>query len=166
MLAFMSDHQITIGQVVPDFTLPASGGESISLSSFKGKNVVIYFYPKDATPGCTQEACDFRDQSAIFAELNTVVLGISGDKVSSHDKFAAKHTLTFPLLSDEEHVVSEQFGVWQLKKMYGREYEGIVRSTFLIDEAGVLVKEWRKVSVKGHVEEVVKAVKELNHSNK
>lgn len=158
----MSTSAVTIGQVVPNFTLPSTGGESISLAQFRGNNVVIYFYPKDATPACTQEACDFRDQNVLFSQNNTVVLGISGDKMSSHDKFSAKHVLTFPLLSDEDHEVSNLFGVWQLKKMYGREYEGIVRSTFLINEEGVLVKEWRKISVKGHVEEVVEAVKALN----
>lgn len=149
------------GQPVPDFTLPASGGENITLSSFRGSKVVIYFYPKNMTPACTQEACDFRDRSGQLQELGAVVLGISGDPVKSHDRFREKQQLPFPLLSDENHEVCRLFGVWQLKKLYGREYEGIVRSTFLIDEEGRLVKEWRGVRVKGHADQVVEAVRAL-----
>ncbi|TYA11717.1 thioredoxin-dependent thiol peroxidase [Paenibacillus faecis] len=149
------------GQPVPDFTLPASGGENITLSSLRGSKVVIYFYPKNMTPACTQEACDFRDRSGEFRQLGAVVLGISGDPVKSHDRFREKQQLPFPLLSDEDHEVCRLFGVWQLKKLYGREYEGIVRSTFLIDEEGRLVKEWRGVRVKGHADQVVEAVRAL-----
>ncbi|WP_018753486.1 thioredoxin-dependent thiol peroxidase [Paenibacillus sanguinis] len=158
----MSEHaqQVELDKPVPDFRLPASGGEEISLSQFRGRKVVIYFYPKDMTPGCTQEACDFRDLQQVFGEHGAAVLGISGDTVASHDKFIQKKELNFPLLSDEAHEVSRMFGVWQLKKLYGREYEGIVRSTFLIDEEGKLIREWRGVKVKGHVEEVLAAIQE------
>lgn len=155
----MTEVQVKLGQTVPEFKLPASGGDEISLSQFRGQKVVIYFYPKNMTPACTQEACDFRDLSSVFAEHNTVVLGISGDTVTSHDKFIMKKELTFPLLSDVDHEVCRMFGVWQTKKLYGREYEGIVRSTFLIDEEGRLLREWRGVRVKGHTDEVLEAVK-------
>lgn len=150
--------ELQIGQPVPEFTLEASGGQEISLSDYRGKKVVLYFYPKDSTPGCTQEACDFRDSSAAYEQKGAVVLGISPDPVKSHDKFAQKYELSFPLLSDPDHAVAEAFGVWQLKKMYGKEYEGIVRSTFLIDEEGILIKAWNKVKVKGHTEEVFAAL--------
>ncbi len=145
-------NEIKIGQEVPDFTLPASTGQDISLSDYRGRKVILYFYPKNMTPACTQEACEFRDAADPIARGNAVVLGISMDSLSSHTKFSKKNSLPFPLLSDEEHSVSELFGVWQLKKLYGKEFMGIVRSTFLIDEQGILVKEWRKVRVKGHVE--------------
>lgn len=158
----MSKEKLTaVGQPVPDFRLPASGGGEIALSDFRGRKVVIYFYPKNMTPACTQEACDFRDRSGELQKLGAVVIGISGDPVKSHDKFREKQNLPFPLLSDEDHEVCRMFGVWQLKKLYGREYEGIVRSTFLIDEAGILVKEWRGIRVKGHADQVVEAVKEI-----
>ncbi|QQZ63171.1 thioredoxin-dependent thiol peroxidase [Paenibacillus sonchi] len=145
-------NKIEVGQEVPDFTLPASTGQNISLSDYRGRKLVLYFYPKNMTPACTQEACDFRDAGDPIARGNAVVLGISPDSLSSHAKFIEKHSLPFPLLSDEDHTVSQLFGVWQLKKLYGKEFMGIVRSTFLIDEQGILVKEWRKVRVKGHVE--------------
>ncbi|WNC15897.1 thioredoxin-dependent thiol peroxidase [Brevibacillus brevis] len=148
------------GQAAPDFTLQASNDQTISLSSYRGKNVVLYFYPKDMTPGCTTEACDFRDYHPRFAELDTVVFGISPDEVKSHDKFAAKHELPFPLLADPDHQVAEAYGVWVLKKMYGREYMGIERSTFVIDKQGNIAKEWRKVKVKGHVQEVLVFIQE------
>lgn len=157
----MAIHQVQIGQVVPDFRLPASVGEALALSDYRGRKVVIYFYPKNMTPACTQEACDFRDRSGQLQDLGAVVLGISGDPVKSHHRFIEKQNLPFPLLSDEDHEVCRLFGVWQLKKLYGREYEGIVRSTFLIDEQGVLVKEWRGVKVKGHADQVVEAVRAL-----
>lgn len=150
--------ELQVGQPVPEFTLEASGGQEISLSDYRGKKVVLYFYPKDSTPGCTQEACDFRDSAAAYEQKGAVVLGISPDPVKSHDKFAQKYELSFPLLSDPDHAVAEAFGVWQLKKMYGKEYEGIVRSTFLIDEEGLLIKAWSKVKVKGHTEEVFAAL--------
>ncbi|WDF53292.1 thioredoxin-dependent thiol peroxidase [Paenibacillus sp. KACC 21273] len=154
----MTVSELQIGQPVPEFTLEASGGQEISLSDYRGKKVVLYFYPKDSTPGCTQEACDFRDSSAAYEQKGAVVLGISPDPVKSHDKFVQKYELSFPLLSDPDHAVAEAFGVWQLKKMYGKEYEGIVRSTFLIDEEGILIKAWNKVKVKGHTEEVFAAL--------
>lgn len=152
--------KVTIGQVVPDFTLPASSGGEVSLSDLRGKKVIVYFYPKDMTPGCTQEACDLRNHNDELKELNTVTIGISGDDLKSHTKFIDKHSLPFVLLSDVEHTVSELFGVWKLKKNFGKEYMGIERSTFLIDESGKLVQEWRKVRVNGHIDEVLNAIKE------
>ncbi|UYO06303.1 thioredoxin-dependent thiol peroxidase [Paenibacillus sp. PSB04] len=147
--------QFAVGDMVPDFTLPASTGEEITLSSFRGRKVVLYFYPKDNTPACTQEACDFRDALPQIEAKGAVVLGISPDELKSHGKFAEKYSLPFPLLSDKDHNVSEMYGVWQLKKMYGREFWGVVRSTFLIDEEGRLIKEWRKLRVAGHAGDVV-----------
>jgi thioredoxin-dependent peroxiredoxin len=152
---------VAVGQAAPDFTLQANSNRTISLQDFRGQYVVLYFYPKDMTPGCTTEACDFRDYHPEFAKLNTVVLGISPDDVKSHDKFAAKHELPFPLLADPDHQVADAYGVWVLKKMYGREYMGIERSTFLIDPEGTIVKAWPKVKVKGHVEEVLQTIREL-----
>ena len=151
---------VTVGQTAPDFTLQASNNETISLHDYRGKNVVLYFYPKDMTPGCTTEACDFRDFHGDFAKLNTVVLGISPDDVKSHDKFTAKHELPFPLLADTDHQVAEAYGVWVLKKMYGREYMGIERSTFLIDSEGKIAHVWPKVKVAGHVQDVLETIKE------
>ncbi|WP_438495451.1 thioredoxin-dependent thiol peroxidase [Paenibacillus sp. IHBB 3054] len=144
--------EIEIGDEVPDFSLPASTGRNISLSQYRGRKVLLYFYPKNMTPACTQEACDFRDAHDVITAQGAVVLGISTDNLASHAKFALKNGLPFPLLSDEEHSVSEMFGVWQLKKLYGKEFMGIVRSTFLIDEQGKLAAAWRKIRVKGHVE--------------
>ncbi|CAM2881428.1 thioredoxin-dependent thiol peroxidase [Paenibacillus sediminis] len=149
---------VQIGQVV-DFTLPASNGQEVSLHDYKGKKVVIYFYPKDMTPGCTTESCDFRDFNGQFKNYNTEILGISADDLKSHDEFIAKHQLPFLLLSDTDHKVSEQFGVWKLRNIDGNEFMGIERSTFLIDEDGKLVKEWRAVEVEGHVQEVLEAIK-------
>ncbi|MCM3042689.1 thioredoxin-dependent thiol peroxidase [Paenibacillus motobuensis] len=156
----MNRQSVELGQTVPDFTLPASGGNEVSLNQFRGQKVVIYFYPKDMTTACTQEACDFRDNYSAISERDAVVLGISGDPVKSHDRFVEKQSLPFLLLSDADHEICRMFGVWQLKKMYGREYEGIVRSTFLIDEEGRLVREWRGIRVKGHVEKVLEAIRE------
>ncbi|NOU97452.1 thioredoxin-dependent thiol peroxidase [Paenibacillus sp. LMG 31456] len=152
---------IEIGQVVPDFTLSASNGQEVSLEQYRGKRLVIYFYPADMTPSCTQEACDFRDFNGQFAQLNAEVIGISPDDLKKHDKFIAKYELPFLLLSDPDHQVCELFGIWQLKKLYGKEYMGVVRSTFLLDESGKLVKEWRKVRVKNHAAEVLQALKEM-----
>ncbi|OAB42607.1 thioredoxin-dependent thiol peroxidase [Paenibacillus antarcticus] len=146
---------LQIGQSAPPFTLMASNGERISLSDYLGRKVVLYFYPKNMTPGCTTEACNFRDANSDIEKLGAFILGISPDEVKSHGKFIERNDLPFLLLSDADHVVSEMYGVWQLKKMYGREYLGIVRSTFLINEEGILVKEWRKVKVAGHSEEVL-----------
>ncbi|WP_091018697.1 MULTISPECIES: thioredoxin-dependent thiol peroxidase [Paenibacillus] len=152
---------LKVGELAPNFELPSSTGESVKLSDYRGQRVLLYFYPKDMTSSCTQQACDFRDRHAEFEGLNTVILGISTDPMKQHDKFIAKYGLPFALLSDEEHVVAEQYGVWQLKKMYGKEYMGMVRSTFLIDEEGKLIKDWSKVRVKGHIEAVLEALKAI-----
>lgn len=145
-----------------DFTLPNAQGEMISLSDFRGKKVIVYFYPKDSTPGCTTEACDFRDASEAFAAKNTVILGISADSQKRHQNFISKYELPFELLSDVDHTVCEQYGVWQLKKNYGKEYYGIVRSTFLINESGELIQEWRSVKVKDHVAEALSFLEQSN----
>ena len=152
---------VTVGKPAPDFTLPTDGGGKISLKGLRGQNVVIYFYPKDDTSGCTAEACGFRDQLPKFGKINATVIGISRDSVASHDKFKAKHDLPFTLASDDKGEVTERYGVWVQKSMYGRKYMGIERATFLIDDKGVVRQEWRKVKVPGHVEEVLKAVKAL-----
>ncbi|MEH6941878.1 thioredoxin-dependent thiol peroxidase [Bacillus sp. JJ722] len=149
-----------IGEQSPDFVLPSSDGKQVKLSDYKGKNVVLYFYPKDMTPGCTVQACDFRDMSKEFADVNTVVLGVSPDPMSSHMKFIEKHGLTFTLLADENQEVANAYGVWKLKKNFGKEYMGIERSTFLMNAEGVLVKEWRKVTAKGHADELLAYIKE------
>lgn len=144
-----------------NFSLLASNGKIVSLEDFKGKNVIVYFYPKDNTPGCTTEACSFRDSFEEFQSSETIILGISKDSIKKHNGFIEKHNLPFLLLSDEDGKVCEDYGVWQLKKMMGKEYMGIVRSTFLIDKEGKLVKEWRAVKVNGHIEEVLEFVKEM-----
>lgn len=149
-----------LGKQAPDVELPASNGETVRLSDFKGKNIVLYFYPKDMTPGCTTQACDFRDQHESFANLNAVIIGVSTDPMSRHEKFIDKYDLPFLLLADEEQKLSEAFGVWKLKKNFGKEYMGIERSTFILNEEGIVVKEWRKVSVKGHVEQALQFLKE------
>ncbi|WP_087975121.1 thioredoxin-dependent thiol peroxidase [Oceanobacillus rekensis] len=151
---------VEVGKQVEDFTLQNHSGEEVSLSDFRGKHVVLYFYPKDMTPGCTTEACDFRDQHESFAELDAVIIGISPDPVKSHQKFIDKHELPFMLLADEDHKVAEDFGVWKLKKNFGKEYYGIERSTFIIDKEGSLQKEYRKVKVDGHVEDALTFIKE------
>lgn len=153
--------QLQVGDKAPDFVLPASNGENVSLSHYHGQNVVLYFYPKDMTTACIQESCDFRDANSEMLRLNTVILGISLDTVKSHQRFIEKKELPFLLLADTEHEVCELYGVWQLKKLYGREYMGLVRSTFLINAEGKLVQEWRKLRVKGHAEQVLEAVKQL-----
>lgn len=149
-----------VGQSAPAFSLPSADG-TVRLSQFKGRNVVLYFYPRDNTPGCTQEACDFRDNPAAFQNPETVVLGISPDSVASHRKFAEKFDLPFLLLSDEDHLVAEKYGVWVEKKQYGRTYMGIQRATFLIDKRGKVAAAWPKVSVKGHAAEVAERLGEL-----
>ncbi|RFA36043.1 thioredoxin-dependent thiol peroxidase [Virgibacillus dokdonensis] len=151
---------VQVGEKVADFSLPNQAGELVRLSDYKGKYIVLYFYPKDMTPGCTTEACDFRDAHESFEDLDAVIIGISPDPVASHQKFIDKHDLPFMLLADEEKQVAEQFGVWKLKKNFGREYYGIERSTFIIDKEGVLQKEFRKVKVKGHVEEALSFIRE------
>ena len=151
---------VEVGKQVPNFTLPNQHGEQVSLADFKGKHVVLYFYPKDMTPGCTTEACDFRDEYKSFSDLNAVIIGVSPDPVESHQKFIAKHELPFVLLADENHQVAEQFDVWKLKKNFGKEYYGIERSTFIIDKEGTLQKVYRKVSVKDHVEDALTFIRE------
>jgi thioredoxin-dependent peroxiredoxin len=148
------------GTKAPDFKLPASNGKEVQLSDFKGKNVVLYFYPKDMTPGCTTQACDFRDKHSDFEEQNTVIIGISPDPLSRHDKFIEKHGLPFLLVADEEHKAAEMYDVWKLKKNFGKEYMGIERSTFIIDKEGIIQKEYRKVKVKDHVKDALEFIKE------
>lgn len=155
-------NEIAVGKKVPDFTLPATGEQKISLNNFKGKNVVLYFYPKDSTPGCTQESCEFRDLHDEFSKHNTVIIGISRDNLKSHEKFKSEQGLTFDLLSDADEELCNLFGVMKDKNMYGKKVRGIERSTFLIDATGKLVQEWRKVTVNGHVDEVLEAVSKLS----
>jgi peroxiredoxin Q/BCP len=152
---------LEIGDKAPDFTLPADGGGKVSLKDLRGKTIILYFYPKDYTSGCTAEACAFRDQLPDFSKAKATVLGVSRDSVASHDKFKKKYGLTFPLLADEEGKVTEAYGTWVEKSMYGRKYMGIDRSTFLIDGKGVIRGIWRKVKVPGHADEVLKAARGL-----
>ncbi|AOV06847.1 thioredoxin-dependent thiol peroxidase [Sporosarcina ureilytica] len=150
------------GKKAPFFSLRNENGELVSLEDFANeKYVVLYFYPKDSTPGCTTQACDFRDNYEDFSKLNAVILGVSPDNEASHQKFIGKHGLPFSLLIDDEHEVAEQYGVWKLKKMFGREFMGIERSTFLINPQGDVVKEWRKVRVKGHIDEALETLTEI-----
>jgi peroxiredoxin Q/BCP len=147
------------GTMAPDFTLPADGGGEISLSDYRGKRVVLYFYPKDNTSGCTTEACNFRDDHSEIVAAGAAVLGVSPDSVKSHDGFKAKFSLPFALLSDPEHEVAETYGAWGEKKMYGKTYMGIIRSTFVIDEEGKIVKVFPKVKPKNHSQEVLEVLK-------
>lgn len=159
----MPNTHLSIGENAPDITLPTNGGGNFSLADYKGKqNVVVYFYPKDATPGCTTESQNFRDLKEAFAETETLIIGISKDSVASHDKFVTKQALTFSLASDEEGDVCERYGVWVEKNMYGKKYMGIQRATFLIAKDGTLAHIWPKVKVPGHAEEVLEKAKELN----
>ncbi|MGA1222967.1 MAG: thioredoxin-dependent thiol peroxidase [Phycisphaerales bacterium] len=157
---------VAVGATAPEFTLPDAGGKPVSLSTLKGKPVVVYFYPKDDTSGCTAEACDFRDNLQQFRKLGCTVIGISPDSVKSHAKFAAKYKLTVTLLADEPDAagvpaVCTAYGVWQEKSMYGRAYMGVVRTTYIIDANGKVAHRFDKVSVTGHVDEVLSAVKSL-----
>lgn len=152
---------VTVGKKVPAFSIPATSGKSLGLKDFKGKRLVLYFYPKDSTPGCTTEGQDFRDHYEQFEKANCDILGVSQDSLKRHDNFKSKHEFPFELLSDEDGTLCELFDVIKQKKMYGKEFMGIERSTFLIDESGKLVQEWRKVKVPGHVAEVLAAVKAL-----
>ncbi len=152
---------VRIGKNVADFSLPATGDNPLSLEDFKGRNLVLYFYPKDSTPGCTLEGQNFRDKYELFREHNTEILGVSRDNLKAHGKFKAKQEFPFELLSDQDETLCRQFDVIREKNMYGRKFMGIVRSTFLIDGAGILRQEWRKVRVKGHVDEVLDAVRAL-----
>lgn len=149
---------VSVGQSVADFSLPATGDQTLRLSQFRGQYVVLYFYPKDNTPGCTTESQDFRDQIERFQALNAVVLGVSRDGVKSHENFRAKYQFPFDLLSDKDETLCQQFGVLKEKNMYGKKVMGIERSTFLIDPEGVLQQEWRKVKVDGHVDAVLAAL--------
>ncbi len=150
-----------VGKKAPPFSLEDQDQKSVKLSDFKGQAVVLYFYPRDDTPGCTQEACDFRDEYSALKKAGAVVLGVSPDDAKSHGKFAGKFKLPFPLLVDSDHRVALAYGAWAEKSMYGRKYMGIVRSTFLINKDGVLARVWPKVKVKGHVDEVRDALAAL-----
>lgn len=150
---------LIIGSPAPAFTLPANDGKTISLSDFTGKKLVLYFYPKDDTSGCTAEAIDFNAKLDAFTACNTAILGISADNVASHDKFIKKYALNFPLASDETKAMLEAYGVWVEKSMYGKKYMGIERTTILIDETGQIAKTWNKVKVPGHAEDVLSAAK-------
>lgn len=149
------------GKKAPDFTLPADDGSKVKLKEQRGSAVVLYFYPRDDTPGCTREACAFRDRRGELSALGAKVFGVSTDDVASHVKFRDKHRLNFPLLADVEHKVAEKYGAWQEKNMYGRKSWGIQRSTFLIDAEGVVRKVWKRVQVDGHDEQVLAALKEI-----
>ena len=152
-------HELAVGAKAPEFSLPNQDGDKVSLKSLKGKQVVLYFYPKDDTSGCTKEACDFRDSLAPIKEAGAVVLGVSMDGKASHQKFIAKYELPFGLLTDEDAATSKTYGVYKEKSMYGRKYWGIERSTFVIDAAGRIKALFRKVKVPGHVDEVLAALK-------
>ena len=153
---------VEVGKKVPAFKLPTTGEQTISLSSLKGKNIVLYFYPRDSTPGCTTEGQNFRDSIAKFKRQNCIILGVSRDTLASHEKFKEKQKFPFDLLSDTEEELCNLFDVIKLKNMYGKKHLGIERSTFLINEKGVLKQEWRKVKVAEHVDEVLAAVKLVN----
>lgn len=155
---------VKIGQKIPNFTLPATANKDISLSDFKGKNVLLYFYPRDNTPGCTREGLAFNENHNKFKRQKTVILGVSRDSVRSHENFKTKQGFNFDLLSDKDEKLCTLFNVIKMKNMYGKQVRGIERSTFLIDAQGKLRKEWRKVKVDGHADEVLAAVRELNKS--
>lgn len=154
---------LEVGKKAPAFSVLADDGKKISLKDYKGlKNVVLYFYPKDMTPGCTTEACDFRDHMSKINRKDTVVLGVSRDSVERHAKFIEKYDLNFTLLADEDGKLCEKYGVWQEKKLYGKTFMGIVRSTFIINKNAVITNIFPKVKVKGHVEEIMKVLKEID----
>lgn len=152
---------VDVGQKAPDFTMPTNGGGTVSLAGLKGKKVVLFFYPKDDTPGCTKEACSFRDALPDFSGVDAVVIGVSKDSAASHDKFAKKYDLNFTLASDEKTDVAERYGMWVEKSMYGKKYMGMERSSVLIDGEGVIRAVWRKVKPETHAAEVLAAVKAL-----
>lgn len=151
------------GKRAPDFTLPADDGTKVKLSALKGQPVVVYFYPRDNTPGCTREACAFRDRRNDLKKLGATVLGVSADSLASHQKFRDQHKLNFPLLSDADHKVAEKYGAWREKVLYGKKSIGMQRSTYLIDADGKVAKVWKKVNVDGHDEQVIAALKELGY---
>jgi len=156
-----STSPVAEGAKAPDFTLPTDGGGSVTLSALTGKPVVVYFYPKDDTSGCTKEAISFSQSKADFDALGVTIIGISPDSATKHDKFIAKHDLTIRLAADEDKTVAEAYGVWVEKSMYGKKYMGVERSTFLIASDGTIARAWRKVKVPGHVDEVLEAAKAL-----
>jgi peroxiredoxin Q/BCP len=149
------------GSKAPDFNLPADDGGKVKLSALRGQSVVLYFYPRDMTPGCTRQACAFRDSKQALKKVGAAVLGVSTDDVASHEKFRDQYELNFPLLADVDHKVAEKYGAWREKNMYGKKSMGIQRSTFLIDSEGKVARVWKKVNVDGHDEEVISAIKEL-----
>ena len=153
--------EVVLDQAVPDFAITATGGQTIRLSELQGRYVVLYFYPKDNTPGCTTEAQDFRDHHALFEALDAVILGVSRDDLKSHENFSRQQQLPFPLLADTDEALCQLFQVIKPKNMYGKQVMGIERSTFLIDRQGILRREWRKVKVPGHIAEVLQALREL-----
>ena len=157
----MPTRSVKLDKKIPAFSLPATGGKTFKPSDAAGKKHVIYFYPRDNTPGCTTEGEAFRDLHADFRKAGAVIVGVSPDSMKSHEKFRDKMSFPFDLLADEDHAVCDLFGVYKEKSMYGRKYMGVERSTFLIDEKGVLKREWRKVKVPGHAQEVLAAVKDL-----
>lgn len=150
---------LTDGDTAPDFQMQATGGRTVSLAGYKGKPFILYFYPKADTPGCTKEACAFQEAMPKLEEIGLEVIGVSPDKIKPIEKFAAKYGLTFPLASDEDHAVAERYATWVEKSMYGRKYMGMERTTFLIGSDGKVIKVWHKVSVTGHADEVMKAVR-------
>jgi len=150
-----------LNQSFPDFLLPSTSGKNFQLSDYLGKNLVIYFYPKDSTPGCTTQGVQFRDSYADFQQHDTEIFGISRDSIKSHENFKAKFTFPFELLSDSEELACSLFGVMKMKNMYGKQVRGIERSTFVIDKNGILIKEWRGVKVEGHVTEVLNCIQSL-----
>ena len=152
---------IEVGKKAPAFTLTADDGKKVRLSDLKGRPVVLYFYPKDDTPGCTKEACAFRDRQAEIEQLGAKVLGVSPDTVESHVKFRDKFNLNFPLLADPDHAVAEKYGAWREKNMYGKKSMGVQRSTYLIDADGKVAKVWQRVQVDGHDDQVIEALKQL-----
>ncbi len=156
-----SSKELAAGDPAPDFNASGDGGAAVKLLALKGRKVALYFYPRDDTPGCTKEACGFRDAHPDFAKVKVDIIGVSRDSAASHDKFRKKHALPFRLAADEDGSICQAYGVWVEKSMYGRIYMGIERATFLIDGKGVVRHVWRKVKVPGHVEEVLAAVKAL-----
>lgn len=159
--ALQKSSTLASGDTAPDFSVPDDKGNNVALSDYRGKTVVLYFYPKDDTPGCTQEAKDFQDLAAEFAALDAVVIGVSKDSTAKHEKFKTKYGLAFPLLSDTEGAVCESYGTWVEKSMYGKKYMGIDRATFLIDGEGTIREAWRKVKVKDHASAVLEAARKL-----
>jgi peroxiredoxin Q/BCP len=154
--------RLEVGQQAPEFNLPTDDNESVSLESLKGKKAIFYFYPKDDTPGCTKEACAFRDELDSLTQLGVEVIGVSPDSHSSHDKFRAKYNLNFKLASDEDHSVAESYGAWGEKNMYGKKFMGLIRSTFVIDEEGKIAKTWYNARVKDHVAKVKEFVESMS----